>query len=338
MSSRSSSPRSTGSAVSRVRWRLLAAGGKEGEIGADRRDAVLVGIHLEVAHPGYARVHARPAELLLGHVLAGHRLRQVGAGQRHRAPPLDHRHEVGEAGDVGRARRAGAHQRGHLRDHPTGDHLLAKEVARAGEQGAGRLLDARPGRVEQPHHRYALAQCEVAQAGDLELPGHAHRTRHDREVVGRHGHGAAVDLAVAGDHPVRRRLPALHRALREMRAPVDAELHERSLVHQQREPLARGQLALLVLAGDPLLASARAGLLPALVQVINQGAQRRPGDQLVGGRAIGHGRDRRSSNGSSTRIAVSAMSARSSSSSGASKAVISRPTSSESSATASIRS
>ena len=37
---------------------------------------------------------------------------------------------------------------------------------------------------------------------------------------------------------------------------MDAELDERALVDQQREPLARGQLALLVLAGDLLLAAA----------------------------------------------------------------------------------
>ena len=40
---------------------------------------------------------------------------------------------------------------------PLIDHLLAEQVARAREQRAGRLLDARARRVEQPDHRDALA-------------------------------------------------------------------------------------------------------------------------------------------------------------------------------------
>jgi hypothetical protein len=37
---------------------------------------------------------------------------------------------------------------------------------------------------------------------------------------------------------------------------VDAELGERALVDQERDPLARGQLAALVLGGDLVLAAA----------------------------------------------------------------------------------
>jgi len=42
---------------------------------------------------------------------------------------------------------------------------------------------------------------------------------------------------------------------------VHAELHVRALVDQQREALARGQLALLVLARDPLLAATKPDVL-----------------------------------------------------------------------------
>ena len=62
---------------------------------------------------------------------------------------------------------------------------------------------------------------------------------------------------------------------------------ERALVDQQREPLARGELALLVLAGDPLLAAAEPRALAALVEVVHQRAERRPRDQRVGGRSLG---------------------------------------------------
>ena len=220
------------------------------------RDALLVVGHLEVADARLAAVHARAAELLLRDVLADRRAHEVRPGERHRAAALDHRDEVGQAGDVRGARRARAHQRRDLRDHAAHHDLLAEQVAGAGEQRADRLLDPRAGRVEQPDERDPLGQRELAQARDLDLAGHPHRAGHDREVVGADGDHAPVDAAVAGDHAVGRRVAALHRALGEVRLGVDAELGERPVVDQQRDPLARGQLARLVLARDPLLAAA----------------------------------------------------------------------------------
>ena len=193
--------------------------------------------------PRLAAVHARAAELLLRDVLADRRAHEVRPGERHRAAALDHRHEVGEPGDVGGARRARAHQRRDLRDDAARDDLLAEEVPGAGEQRADRLLDARAGGVEQPDERHALRQREVAQARDLQLAGHAHRAGHDREVVGRDGHEPPVDLAVAGDDAVGRRLLVLQAAHRVVDPGVDAELGERAVVDEQRDALARGQLA-----------------------------------------------------------------------------------------------
>src|SRR4051794_9865694 len=110
---------------------------------ADARDALLVVGHLEVADAGLAAVHARAAELLLRDVLADRGADEVRAGERHRAPPAHHRHEVREAGDVRGARRARPHERGDLRDDAARDNLLAEEVTGAGEQRADRLLDPR---------------------------------------------------------------------------------------------------------------------------------------------------------------------------------------------------
>ena len=174
---------------------------------------------------------------------------RCGPGERHRAAALDHRHEVGEAGDVGGAGGARPHQRGDLRDHAAHHDLLAEQVPGAGEQRADGLLDARAGGVEQPDERDPLGQRQLAQARDLQLAGHPHRAGHHREVVGAHGDQPAVDLAVAGDHAVGGRVHAVHRALGEVRAAVDAELDERALVDQQREALARGELLLLRAGG-----------------------------------------------------------------------------------------
>jgi len=46
------------------------------------------------------------------------------------------------------------------------------------------------------------------------------------------------------------------------------ELLERALVEQQVDPLARGQLALGVLAGDPLLAAAQPGARAPLLELL----------------------------------------------------------------------
>ena len=260
---------------------LLAVLGEEGQVVLDRLDALLVGLDLEVPHAGDLGVDLRAAEVLLRDVLASDGARQVRAGQRHRAATLDHRHEVGEPWDVCGARGARPHQGRDLRDHAAHDHLLPEQVARAGEQRAGGLLDPRPGGVQQPDERDPLAERQLAQTADLELAGHPHRAGHDREVVGAHRHQPPVDLAVAGDHTVRRSLAAFHRSLGEVRAPVHPQLGERAVVDQQRQTLARGELVLCVLTIDFLLPPAEPGALAASVQIVDQRAQRRPGHQCV---------------------------------------------------------
>ncbi len=154
-------------------------------------------------------------------------------------------------------------------------------MAGAGEERAGRLLDAGAGRVEQPDEGHPLGERHLAQAGDLELAGHPHRAGHHGEVVGGDAAGAAVDVAPAGDHAVGRRLLALHRPLGEVRAAVDAHLDEGALVDQQVDPLAGGQLAALVLLGDLLLAAAELRLLAPLVQLLGQLGQRGGARQQV---------------------------------------------------------
>jgi hypothetical protein len=151
----------------------------------------------------------------------------------------------------------------------------SEEVARAGEHRPRRLLHTRAGGVEQPHERDALGQRELAQAADLNLTGHAHRSGHHREVVRAHRGQPAVHLAVAGDHAVGGSVHALHRALGEMRATVDAELDERPLVHQQGQSLARRELALLVLAGDLLLSPSQLDLRAPGLQVLHERTQER---------------------------------------------------------------
>ena len=294
------------------RRRLAVVGGHVRQVLLDARDALLVVGHLEVADARLAAVHARAAELLLRDVLAHRRAHEVRAGERHRAAALDHRHEVGQPGDVGGARRARAHERRHLRDDAAHDDLLAEEVAAAGEERADGLLDPRAGAVEQPHEGQALGQRQLAQARDLDLAGHPHRAGHDREVVGGDRDQPAVDLAVAGDDAVGRRLLALQRAHRVVDARVEAQLGERAGVDEQVEALARGELVGRVLLGDLLLAAAELRLGAALVEVLDQ----RPEDR---GRGVG-------AHGAGLSSSGAAACASASLSSGVEKQVISAPT------------
>ena len=55
---------------------------------------------------------------------------------------------------------------------------------------------------------------------------------------------------------------------------MHAHLDERAVVDQQRQALARGQLFLLVLARDPLLAPAERDLRAARAQVLDERAQK----------------------------------------------------------------
>ena len=99
---------------------------------------------------------------------------------------------------------------------------------RAGEERPDRLLDPRARRVEQPHHRHPLGQRQLAQPRDLDLAGHAHRAGHHREVVGGDRDHPPVDLPVAGDDAVGRRLLVLQAAHGVVDPGVQPQLVERA--------------------------------------------------------------------------------------------------------------
>ncbi len=70
-----------------------------------------------------------------------------------------------------------------------------------------------------------------------------------------------------------------------MRPAVDAQLHERALIDEQGESLARGELVSGVLGGDLRLAPAEHDLLAPRPQVLGERAQ-----QACGGDVGGHER------------------------------------------------
>ena len=157
-------------AVDRVGARRASAAAARSSDGKNERyclialDALLVVGHLEVADARLAAVHARAAQLLLGDVLADGRLHEVRPGERHRAAALDHRHEVGQARDVGGAGRAGAQQRRDQRDHAA-HHRPARGTGARSRRTASRPPPGCARRRSRAARRTGCASAAPARAG-----------------------------------------------------------------------------------------------------------------------------------------------------------------------------
>ncbi len=211
-------------------------------------------------------MRVRPAEFLERHLLAGHRLDHVRAGDEHVRGSLHHQGEVRDGRRVDRAARTRAHDQRDLRDHPGGHDVPVEDLAEQPERDHP-LLDPRPAAVVEADDRAAHLQRVVHHLDDLGAVHLAERSAEDGEVLAEHGDGAAVHGAVPGDHAVRVR-PVLGDT--EVGGPVPGELvelHERARIQEPLDPLPRGQLPLLVLLDHRLLRARVRGLLAAPRQV-----------------------------------------------------------------------
>ncbi len=192
--------------------------------------------------PRLGVVGHRSAELLELHLLAGHGLDHVGAGDEHVRGLLHHEDEVGHGGRVDGAARARAHDQRDLRDHAGALHVAHEHVAVGAERDHA-LLDARAARVVDADHRAADLGRQIH---DLHhLLGHhlAQRAAEHGEVLGEDAHRAAVDRAVAGDHGVAPGLVLLHPELGGAVAHERVQLLEGARVEQLLDPLASRELA-----------------------------------------------------------------------------------------------
>ena len=146
-----------------------------------------------------------------------------------------------------------------LRHDAGGHHVALEDVGIAAERGDA-FLDARAARVVEADHRRADLHRVVHDLADLLGVGFGQRAAEDGEVLREDEHQAAVDGAVAGDDAVAGNLLGL------IHAEIDAAMllehvpfFEGVRVEQQLDAFAGGQLALVVLAVDALLATAEAG-------------------------------------------------------------------------------
>ena len=206
------------------------------------------------ATPLRAHVDVRAAQCERRDFLAGHRLDHVGTGEEHEAR-AGHDHEVGERGRVDGAAGARPHDQRDLRDHARRHHVAHEHLAVRGE-AAHAFLDARAAGVVEPDQRDPALERQVLDPADLLRLHLGERAAQHGEVLREHRDAPAVDLAEAGDDAVAREALLVEAELAHVVRRERAELLERAFVEQQREPLARRQLAPRVLLLDALLAAA----------------------------------------------------------------------------------
>ena len=265
----SSSGSGAPAAAGRQRWadrRVVQVVGRQvGQQLAGEVQAVVLVLGLVVGDPGLDVVRVRAPEVLEGDLLPGHRLDDVRPGDEHVRGSLDHEREVSDRGGVDRAARTRPHDQGDLRDHAGGDHVAVEDLAEQPERDHS-LLDPRAPAVVDADQRAPGLERVVHQLDDL-LPVHlAQRAAEHGEVLAVHAHRPAVDGAETGDHAIAVGTVGLHP---EVVRPVPGqfvELGEGARVEQPVDPLARGHLALGVLAFHGPLRAGVNGLLPALLQ------------------------------------------------------------------------
>ena len=113
---------------------VQVVGGQVGQQVAGEIDAILLVLGLVVRDAGLDVVRVRAAELLEGHVLAGHRLDHVGTCDEHVAGALHHEGEIGDRGRVDRAARARTHDERDLRDDAGGHHVAVEDLGEQAER------------------------------------------------------------------------------------------------------------------------------------------------------------------------------------------------------------
>ena len=232
--------------------------GQEAEQLANHGEALAVVVRHEVGDAGDLVVRGGAAERVLGDVLVGDGLDDVGAGDEHVAGFGGHQGEVGDGGRVDRAAGARAEDRRDLRDDAGGQGVAQEDVGVAGERDDA-LLDARAAGVVEADDGRADAHRHVHDLDDLRGVGFGERAAEDGEVLGEDEDHAAVDAAVAGDEAVAGDALGVHAEVCRAMGYKFVGLLEGAFVEQEVDALAGGELAGLLLAGAALGAAALFG-------------------------------------------------------------------------------
>ena len=244
--------------------------GQEADQAADLAEGLQIVLEGAVGDAGLLRMDPGAAQVLVGDDLIGDRLHHIGAGHVHVGGVLHHEDEVGDGGGIDVAAGAGAHDDADLGDDARGQGVLQEDVGIAGE-GLDPLLDAGAAGVEKADDRGAVGQGHGLDLDDLGRMGARKGAAEDGEILGEDIDQTAADGAAAGDHAVAGDALGLHAELGRAVLDEHVGLLEGALVEQDVDPLARGQLALGVLAGDAGLAAALAGAGAAGFELFEDG-------------------------------------------------------------------
>ena len=178
--------------------------------------------------------------------LAGDGLDDVRAGQEHGARAAGHDHEVGQGRGVDRAAGTRSEDHRQLRDDPRRQHVADEDLP-VGREAGDALLDPRATRVVQPDQRHPALEGEILDAADLVRLDARERTAEHREVLREDRDTAAVDLAEAGHDAVARVALLGQAEIGLVVCRERAHLLERTLIDEEVQTLAGGQLASRVL-------------------------------------------------------------------------------------------
>ena len=232
----------------RSTWRVIhIVGGHEAEQFTNLLQAGEFGIAGEMRDAAGGRVRVGTAELLHRDVFVGHRLHHVGPGHEHVAGAAHHVDKVGDRrrihGTTGAWSQDGRDLRYHARRH-----RVSQEDVGVPPERDDAFLNARAARVIQANNRRPVSHRQVHDLADLGGMCLGQRPTKYGEVLREDIDDAAFDPSVSGDDAV-----SVHgRFALGQRAGGDesVDLDERTLVEEDVESLAGGELALGVLGGE----------------------------------------------------------------------------------------
>ncbi len=229
--------------------------GRYAEQPTDEQQRRRLGFGEELRDSADLVVDASAAEALEVDLLVGHRLHDVRPGDEHVARPIDHHREISDRRRVDRAAGAWTEDDRQLR-HDARRQRVAQENLGVPAQRIDPLLDPGPARIGQTDDRCTAGHRQVHHLADLLGMRFRQRSAKHGEVLGVDEHDATVDGSPSGDDPIAEVSLVFQPELGRPMGHERIQLHERTVVEQDFQPLASRQLAPGMLLSHTVLTAA----------------------------------------------------------------------------------